>query len=120
MHTSKQREDYIMWTVEQIVDEKVSIISCGTIEECLKAANRECITVYEARRGDGTVLTSDYRYEPKMITFRFWENGVNVGASHLKRFRDYSDRYFITPDNGQEFKTAITEENVNENYFKLI
>ena len=43
-----------MWTVEQIVDEKVSIISCGTIEECLKAANRECITVYEARRGDGT------------------------------------------------------------------
>lgn len=32
-----------MWTVEQIVDETVSIISCGTIEECLKAANRECI-----------------------------------------------------------------------------
>lgn len=109
-----------MWTVEQIVDETVSIIACGTIEECIKAANRECITVYEARRGDGTVLTSDYRYEPKMITFRFWENGVNVGVSHLKRFRDYSDRYFITPDNGQEFKTAITEENVNENFFKLI
>ena len=109
-----------MWTVEQIVDEKVSIISCGTIEECLKAANRECITVYEARRGDGTVLTSDYRYEPKMITFRFWENGVNVGVSLLKMWRDYSERYYVYPDVGNEFKTEITEENVNENYLKLV
>lgn len=109
-----------MWTVEKIVDESTEIVSCGTIEECLKAANRECITVYESRRGDGSLIQSDYRYETKMITFRFWENGVNVGVSMLKRWRDYSDRYVITPDNGQEFKTAITEENVNENFFKLI
>lgn len=45
-----------MWTVEQIVDDSTEIVSCGTIEECLKAANRECITVYESRRGDGSLI----------------------------------------------------------------
>ena len=109
-----------MWTVEQIVDETVSIISCGTIEECLKAANRECITVYESRRGDGSLIQSDYRYTAHKIVFRFWENGVNVGVSLLKMWRDYSERYYVSPDDEAEFKTAITEENVNENFFKLI
>lgn len=109
-----------MWTVEQIVNNSTEIISCGTIEECLKAANRECITVYESRRGDGSLIQSDYRYTADKIIFRFWENGVNVGVSLLKKYRDYSERYYVCPDDGTVFKTEINEENVNENYFKMI
>ena len=109
-----------MWTVEKEVNDAFEIISCGTIEECLNAANRDCITIYETRRGDGSLIQSDYRYTADKIVFRFWENGVNVGVSLLKKYRDYSERYYVSPDDGTEFKTAITEENVQDNYVKLI
>ncbi|XAO16148.1 hypothetical protein [Escherichia phage FL38] len=109
-----------MWTVEKEVNDSFEIIACGTIETCLKVANRDCITIYETRRGDSSLIQSDYRYTADKIVFRFWENGVNIGVSLLKKWRDYSEHYYVSPDDGTEFKTAITEENVNENYFKLI
>lgn len=74
-----------MWTVEKEVNDSFEIIACGTIELCLKVANRDCITIYETRRGDGSLIQSDYRYTADKIVFRFWENGVNIGVSLLKK-----------------------------------
>lgn len=100
-----------IWSVHAEVDKNVKMVSVGSLEECIDAANRELLAMEIYCKGNGDFRFATVKCLPEYVVFTRFDSGFETGAVRLDRNTgDYPySLHFDDMDELQEFKVFTAD-----------